>query len=508
MFEAHGIRKAFPGVLALDDVSLSLRPGEIHALVGENGAGKSTLIKIITGIYRPDAGGLRLDGAELRLGSPQDAIKAGIGAVHQERNLIPRFTVGENIMLERLPTRGGMVDYAAINAEARTWLRLLDLNIDPAVEVSHLSVARSQLVEIAKALALRSRILLLDEPTASITPSEADLLFTVLRRLRDQGVAMLYVSHKLEEIFAVCDRITVLRDGKTVAADQDIATLDRDRIVTLMVGRSQAVTDLPPREVDAARVVLEARNLDTALGHHDVSFALRRKEILGFYGLVGSGRSELARTLMGLEKITGGEVLVGGRRAAIRGVRQANKRYHIGYVTENRKEEGLFLILSVTTNIASTVWDRLSALLGLVSKRAERSLAQRYVERLDIKIAAVSQQVGTLSGGNQQKVSLAKWLAAETEILIIDEPTIGIDVRTKGAFHELIWDLASRGMSIILISSDMPEMVSLADRILVMNDMRLVGELENTHDYDGMSQAIIRLIHGAESGDGDARAAG
>jgi ribose transport system ATP-binding protein len=499
VFEVQDIRKAFPGVLALDDVSMCLPPGEIHALVGENGAGKSTLIEIITGVYRPDAGQLRLDGAELHFASPQDAIKVGIAAVHQERNLIPRFTVGENIMLERLPTRAGMVDYDTINREARKWLHLLNLNLDPTVEVSQLSVAQAQLVEIAKALSMESRILLLDEPTASLTPSEAELLFDVLRRLRAQGVAMLFVSHKLEEIFALCDRVTVLRDGKAVAANQDVATLDRDRIVTLMVGRAQIIAELPPREVDPSQVVLEARGLNTALGHRDVSFALHRKEILGFYGLVGSGRSELARALMGLERIMGGDVLVNGQRAAIRGVRQANRKYHIGYVTENRKEEGLFLILSVTTNIAATVWDRLSMLLGLVPKRGERELAQRYVERLDIRVSSVSQQIGTLSGGNQQKVSLAKWLAAETEILIIDEPTIGIDVRTKNAFHELIWELASKGMSIILISSDMPEMVRLADRILVMNDMKLVGEVRNTRNYDDMSQAIMRMIHAAEA---------
>jgi ribose transport system ATP-binding protein len=498
VLEIQGIRKAFPGVLALDDVSMCLHPGEIHALLGENGAGKSTLIKIITGVYRPDAGQLRLDGAELHFSSPHDAIKAGIGTVHQERNLIPRFSVAENIMLERLPTRAWMVDYPAIKREAQKWLGQLNLTVDPAIEVSQLSVAQAQLVEIAKALSIQSRILLLDEPTASITPSEAELLFDVLRRLRAQGVAMLYVSHKLEEVFSLCDRITVLRDGKAVAANQDIAMLDRDRVVTLMVGRAQIVADLPPRDVATSHVVLEARGLGTALGHRDVSFTLHHKEILGLYGLVGSGRSELARALMGLEKITSGEVLVDGRRASIRGVRQASRKYHMGYVTENRKEEGLFLILSVTTNVAATVWDQLSALLGLVPQRAERDLAQKYVERLDIKVSSVAQQAATLSGGNQQKVSLAKWLAADTQILVIDEPTIGIDVRTKNAFHELIWELASRGSSIILISSDMPEMVRLADRILVMSAMKLVGEVANTHDYDDMSQAIINLIHAAE----------
>jgi ribose transport system ATP-binding protein len=498
VFEISSIRKAFPGVLALDNVSMTMQAGEIHALVGENGAGKSTLIKIITGVYHPDAGRMVMDGNELHLGSPHDAIKAGIGAVHQERNLIPRFSIAENIRLERLPVHHGLVDYAAIYRDAQQWLDLLNLKLDPATEVARLSPAHAQLVEIAKALSIRSRVLLLDEPTASITPDEAELLFTVLRRLRSQGVAMLYVSHKLEEVLALCDRVTVLRDGKAVAANQAITTLDRDRIVTLMIGRSQLIGELPPRTVDAGEVVLEARHLSTTLGHKDVSFSLHRKEILGFYGLVGAGRSELARAILGLEQVSAGEVLVNGRRASIHGVREANKRYHIGYVTENRKEEGLFLIHTVATNVAATVWDRLSALLGLVPKRSEAELARRYVDQLDIKVASVQQLAGTLSGGNQQKVSLAKWLAADAHILIIDEPTVGIDVKTKNAFHELIWDLAANGMSIILISSDMPEMVHLADRILVMREMLLVGEVHNTRDYDAMSQAIMRLIHAAE----------
>lgn len=498
MFEVKGISKTFPGVRALDEVSMCLQPGEIHGLIGENGAGKSTLIKIITGLYRPDAGQLLLDGTELHFNSPHEAIRAGIGAVHQERNLIPRFTVAENILLEHLPARMGVVNAAALKQGALHWLRRLNLSLDPTMEVARLSVAQAQLVEIAKALSLQSRILLLDEPTASITRSEADLLFQIFRSLRDQGVALLFVSHKLEEIFDLCDRITVLRDGKTVIANQEITGLDRDQVLTYMVGRSQIIAELPPRQVDESQVVFEVRELSTALGHRRVNFALHRGEILGFYGLVGAGRSELARALIGLEQVTAGEILVNGQRAAIRGVRQAKEKYHIGYVTENRKEEGLFLILSVATNVAATIWERLSPLLGWVPKRAEEKLASTYVERLGIKVSSTSQQVGTLSGGNQQKVSLAKWLAADSAILMIDEPTIGIDIKTKNDFHQLIWQLASEGKSIILISSDMPEMIRLADRILVMNDMQLVGELKNSRKYDEMSQAIIQIIQAAQ----------
>ncbi|HEX4713693.1 MAG TPA: sugar ABC transporter ATP-binding protein [Ktedonobacteraceae bacterium] len=495
MFEIQSVSKVFPGVRALDEVSMHLRPGEIHGLIGENGAGKSTLIKIITGLHRPDGGRLLLDGVELHLTSPRAAIKAGIGAVHQERNLIPRFTIAENMLLERLPARMGVVNAAALKQEALHWLRKLNLSLDPAMEVARLSVAQAQLVEIAKALTLESRILLLDEPTASITPAEAEHLFTIFRALRDQGVALLFVSHKLEEIFSLCDHLTVLRDGKAVVVDQEIAALDRDQVLTAMIGRAQTITDLPPRVVDTTQVVLEGRELSTAQGHARVNFSLHRGEILGLYGLVGAGRSELARALIGLEPITAGSILVNGRRATPRGVRQAKQKYQIGYVTENRKEEGLFLILDVATNVAATVWERLSRFLGLIPRRAERQLARTYVDRLGIKVSSVSQQVGTLSGGNQQKVSLAKWLAADCAILIIDEPTIGIDIRTKDEFHQVIWQLASEGKSILLISSDMPEMIHLADRILVMNDMQLVGEMHNSRNYEEMSQAIIQTIH-------------
>ena len=495
MFEIQGVSKVFPGVLALDDVSMCLQPGEIHGLIGENGAGKSTLIKIITGLYRPDAGQLLLNGAELHLTSPHAAMKAGIGAVHQERNLIPRFTIAENLLLERLPARIGVVNTAALKQEALRWLRKLNLSLDPAMEVARLSVAQAQLVEIAKALTLESRILLLDEPTASITPAEAEHLFTIFRALRDQGVALLFVSHKLEEIFSLCDRLTVLRDGKAVVVNQEIATLNRDQVLTAMVGRAQTIADLPARVVDTTQVVLEGRELSTAYGHRHINFSLHRGEILGLYGLVGAGRSELARALIGMEPVTAGKILVNGQQTSLRGVRHAKQKYQIGYVTENRKEEGLFLILDVATNIATTVWERLSRFLGWVPRRAEEQLARTYVDRLGIKVSSVSQQVGTLSGGNQQKVSLAKWLAADCAILIIDEPTIGIDVRTKDEFHQVIWQLASEGKSILLISSDMPEMIHLADRILVMNDLQLVGEMQNSRNYDEMSQTIIQTIH-------------
>ncbi len=501
LFEAFEVDKLFPGVRALDGVTLKLEAGSVHALLGENGAGKSTLIKVITGLYKPDGGRLLLDGQEVHFGSPHESASAGIGVVHQERNLIPGFTVGENILLQKLPTSRGLVDRGRIRSEATRWLAELDLDIDPDLPVTELSVAQAQLVEIAKALSVESRVLLLDEPTASITPNEAERLFRVVEKLKNDGQSVLFVSHKLEEVFQICDTVTVLRDGSSVLESGALADLTRDQVVDLMVGRVHEALTLPPRTVGDAAPLLELAGVGTASGHAEVDLSVRPGEIVGLYGLVGAGRSELAKALLGLDRITAGEVRVRGEAVRIRNVRDALKNHKIGYVTENRKEEGVFLEQSVSRNIAVTVWDRLLKRLGripglsFVPKRAEAELVAGYVEQLGIRIASPEQLAGTLSGGNQQKVSLAKWLAAKTEILIIDEPTVGIDVRTKDAFHTLIWDLAANGLAILLITSDLPEMITLADRVVVMRDHRVRGEVTNTHDYDTMSQQVIRLIH-------------
>ena len=499
LFEASGVDKLFPGVRALDGVTLKLEAGSVHALLGENGAGKSTLIKVITGLYKPDGGRLLLDGNEVQFGSPHESASAGIGVVHQERNLIPGFTVGENILLQKLPTSRGLVDRAAIRSEAKRWLAELDLDIDPDKPVTELSVAQAQLVEIAKALSVESRVLLLDEPTASITPNEAERLFRVVDKLKNDGRSVLFVSHKLEEVFQICDTVTVLRDGSSVLESGALSDLTRDQVVDLMVGRVHEALTLPPRTVPESEPLLELSGVGTATGHADVDLSVRPGEIVGLYGLVGAGRSELAKALLGLDRITAGEVRVRGEAVRIRNVRDALKNHKIGYVTENRKEEGVFLEQSVARNIAVTVWDRIRKHLvpGLnyVPKKSESELVAGYVEQLGIRIASPAQLAGTLSGGNQQKVSLAKWLAAKTEILIIDEPTVGIDVRTKDAFHTLIWDLAANGLAILLITSDLPEMITLADRVVVMRDHRVQGEVANDHDYDTMSQRVIRLIH-------------
>ncbi|MEV4415828.1 sugar ABC transporter ATP-binding protein [Catellatospora sp. NPDC049609] len=497
MLLAEGLTKTFPGVRALDGATLQLAAGSVHALLGENGAGKSTLVKILTGVYRPDGGRVLLDGAPVHFASPLEALRAGIGVVHQERNLVPEFSIAENIALQHLPHRLGVLDRARMRAEARRCLDLLDLDLDPDTRVAELSVAQAQLVEIAKALSVDTKVLLLDEPTASLTGEEADRLYAIVRKLTAGGHAVVLVSHKLEEVFAVADTVTVLRDGRSVAQAQPLSGYTRDEIVDLMVGRAYASVRLADRTVDRAAVpALELAGVGTRHGHRDVSLTVARGEILGLYGLVGAGRTELAKALLGLDEITAGEVRVHGVPVRIRDVGQALRRHRIGYVPEDRKGEGLFLEQPITRNVGVTVWRRL-AKLGLIPDRGERRVVDEYTELLGIRLASPQQLAGQLSGGNQQKVSLAKWLAASCDILIVDEPTVGIDVRTKAAFHELIARLAGQGMAILLISSDLPEIVTLADRIAVLGEGAVRGELANDHDYDAVSQRVIRLIHAA-----------
>ena len=499
-FIADRIVKVFPGVRALDQATLRLEPGSIHALLGENGAGKSTLIKVVTGVYRPDGGRLLTtadDGTltEVSFSGPLDAQRAGIGVVHQERNLVPAFSVAENIALQAVPKRRGFVDRDAMRKLARRCLERLDVQLDLDRPVGGLSVAQMQLVEIAKALATDSTVLLLDEPTASLTADESDRLYTVVRSLRGQQHSIVLVSHKLEEVFAVADTVTVLRDGRSVAEAEPLADHTRDDVVTLMVGRAHADLHLETRSVDTQAVpALELDNVSTSEGHRGISLRVQPGQILGLYGLVGAGRSELARAILGLGTVTGGTVRIHGKPATISSVGQALQRYRLGYVTENRKEEGVFLDQTIGRNISVTVWRRL-ARAGLVRGKDERALVDRYRDQLGMRISGPDQLAGQLSGGNQQKVSLAKWLAADCDILVIDEPTVGIDVRTKAAFHELIVGLADSGIAILLISSDLPEMITLADRIAVMSEYQIVGELDNDHRYEQTSHKVIRLIH-------------
>ncbi|HVO02821.1 MAG TPA: sugar ABC transporter ATP-binding protein, partial [Candidatus Cybelea sp.] len=388
-----------------------------------------------------------------------------------------------------------VIDYDRVHAEAAKWLKLLDLDIDPRTPVTRLSVAQMQLVEIGKALALQTRVLLLDEPTASLTPNESQVLFRILRRLRDDGVAIVFVSHKLEEVFDLCDTVTVLRDGRNACAGLPLKGLERQDVVKMMIGRAERIAKRAPRARPATAPYLELKGFGSAAGHRDVSLGVRPGEILGLYGLVGAGRSELAKAVLGLIRRTAGEVLVEGRPAAIGSPADALHRYGIGYVSEDRKQEGLILLHSVLGNAGITVWRRLANALGFLRDGTIADRTGPVLRRLEVKTPSLQQTIGNLSGGNQQKVSVAKWIAAGVKLLIIDEPTVGIDIKTKAYLHDLIHELAEQGTAILLITSDMPEMVDVADHILVMSGFGIVGEVENDRNYERVSRAIMGFIH-------------
>ena len=497
VFQATNISKAFPGVKALQNVNIALGKASIHALLGENGAGKSTLIKIATGIHRHDSGTLTINSNLLDLHGPRDAIASGIGVVHQERNLIPRFSISENIFLESLSeNRLKRINYTKLHKRARYWLDMLALDVEPSTSVEKLSVAQKQLVEIAKALSLKSQVLLLDEPTASLTTHETVTLFKILRKLRDEGVSLLFVSHKLEEVQEISDTVTVLRDGKNACESRSIEGLDRQDIVQLMIGRNEQIPNWAARARSTTDTALALENVSTSIGHENINLELRKGEIVGLYGLVGAGRSELAKAIVGKYKITNGTVEVGGKPAYINSVADAIEKYNIGYVSEDRKQEGLVLMHSVIENVGMTVWRQLSRAGALLTNKTIENHVEPFIRKLEVKTPSLNQSVNNLSGGNQQKVSVAKWLAAGVNILIIDEPSVGIDIKTKAYLHELIRELADEeNTAILLISSDMPEMITLADRIVVINDFRVKGDIDNTHEYDNMSEAIMTLIH-------------
>lgn len=481
MLALRSISKSFPGVRALDDVSLEFRAGEIHGLIGENGAGKSTAIKIITGLYQPDTGEILFNGSALRFASHRDALARGIGLVPQELSVIPDASVAENIMIDKLVTRGpGIIDWPATEREASRHMARVGLDVPPGRLARGLSVAQKQLVQIAKALSADAKVLLLDEPTSALTEHEAQRLFALLRELRARGAAVIFVSHKVAEVLALCDRVSALRDGKFVGT-RDTASLAPAALVQMMIGRETNDEHLGVLTPDWQAEVLRAEHIVRAGKARGISFTLHRGEVLGFYGLIGSGRTELARILIGEDAMDSGTLFVRGRAAQIRSVGDALYRHRLGYVSENRKEEGVFLDDSVQTNLAVAVWPRLRHVFTrCIDAAAETAIANRFVAAMNVKTPDLAQRVGRLSGGNQQKVSLGKWLAADCDILIVDEPTIGVDVGAKQQIHELIWNLAAReGKSAIVISSDLPELVRLANRLLVFRDQQIVGEVRD-----------------------------
>ncbi|HOX38805.1 MAG TPA: sugar ABC transporter ATP-binding protein [Candidatus Brocadiia bacterium] len=494
LIEGRNLSKRFPGVVALEGVNFTLGRGEILCVIGENGAGKSTLMKIIGGIYQPDSGSLFLDGRETRIGGVQDAMALGIGLIHQELNLADNLSVAGNVFLGREPRRLGplgIIDRGKMEGEAEVLCRRVGLECAPDEIVSSLPIAQQQLVEIAKALSLNARVLMMDEPTSSLSAKETEMLFSVIRDLRADGVGIIYISHRLGEVKEIADRVMVMRDGKN-AGELKAEEIQRDRMVQLMVGRDLSQMY---RRADAGRageVVFQVRGFRTkANPDHDVSFDIRAGEILGMAGLVGSGRTELARAMFGIDEPLQGNMAVDGKTIPA-GDCLAAIRAGLFLLPEDRKTQGLIIEATVKENIALAGlrnWHR----AWIVDRRMEREVAERMRSMLNIRTPSIAQAVNLLSGGNQQKTALAKWLCLEPRVLLLDEPTRGVDVGARAEIYHLMEDLARRGMAVLMISSEMEEILGMSDRVLVMHEGRVAGELSREQLSE---EAVMSLATG------------
>jgi len=483
LLRMSGISKRFPGVLALDDVSFDVLPGEVHGLLGENGAGKSTLLKILSGAEQPDAGTIALDGETATLRSPPDAYRLGVVTIYQEFNLIPTMTIAENMYLGREPGYAPFISWSAMRDETAKQLATLGLHLDPMALVSDLSVAEQQMVEIARALSMKSRLIVMDEPTSALAEHEVEQLLAIVRDLRARGLGIIYVTHRLEEVMRICDRVTVLRDGRRVGGG-DIGDLGLDDIIRMMVGRSRAQLFTPLGEREPGKVVLRLTGLssvrDPSRPHatilRDVALEVRAGEILGLAGLMGAGRTEVARCLFGADPSAMGRVEIDGRAVTIRTPYDAI-RSGLGLVPEDRKQQALFLDLAVRHNLAITSLGALTRGGIFVSDKAEDELVERFRRSLDIRMASAEVRIADLSGGNQQKVVLARWLALRPRVLIVDEPTRGIDIAAKAEVHQQLDKMASAGIAIIAISSELPEVLAISDRIVTMREGRVTGSI-------------------------------
>lgn len=475
ILEMDGITKEFPGVKALDNVKLQLYKGDVMALIGENGAGKSTLMKILSGVYSKDRGNIIFEGKEVDFKNPKEAQNAGISIIHQELNLVPYLSIGENIFLGREPTKGfGRVDWDKLYIQAEKYLNKLGMKVNPRKLVKDLSIAEQQMVEIAKALSTNAKIIIMDEPTDSLTDKETEDLFRVINELRDAKRSIVYISHRLQEVFKVCDNITVLRDGQFIG-EESVKNITEDKIIEMMVGR-KLKEQFPRMDLDPGELVLEVKNLSND-SINNISFNLRRGEILGISGLMGSGRTELAKTIYGATEKDSGDIHIYGKKVDIKSEKSAIKE-GIAYVSEDRKGEGLVLDLPVLENTTISSLKHFANNWGQINKELEKKTVEEYVGKLSIKTPSINQIVKNLSGGNQQKVSIAKSLMSEPKILILDEPTRGVDVGAKKEIYDLINEFKSRGMSIIMISSEIPEILGIADRILVMCEGEISGEID------------------------------
>ena len=473
LLEVEQVRKAFPGVIALDNVEFRLKPGTVHALMGENGAGKSTMMKIIAGIYTPDAGSFRLKGQDIKLDSPRHALEYGIAMIHQELNLMQFMTVAENIWIRREPLNAfGLVDHRKMRDMTADLFKRLNIDIDPEIEVRDLSVASRQMVEIAKAVSYESDVLIMDEPTSALTEREVAHLFTIIRALKAQGKGIVYITHKMNELFEIADEVTVFRDGKYVGTHA-AGDVTRDDIIRMMVGRE--ITQMFPKEiVPIGDVVLSIEGLCLGDRFHDVTFEVRAGEIVGLSGLVGSGRSNVAETIFGVTPATSGTIRIRGQATRITSPKAA-MALGMAFLTEDRKETGCFLLLDILANMQMAVLGSQFVRGGFVAEKAVTKVCEDMRQRLRVRTPDLEEAIVNLSGGNQQKVLIARWLLTNPKILILDEPTRGIDVGAKAEIHRLISQLAGQGVAVLMISSEMPEILGMSDKIVVMHEGRVTG---------------------------------
>jgi ribose transport system ATP-binding protein len=487
LLQLKAVSKSFPGVKALDQVDFSVHGGEVHGLVGENGAGKSTLIKILMGVYQMDSGEIFLDGMPITISTPLDAQKFGLSAVYQDVVIAPELSIGENFFLGKLPKkRIGTVDWKEVYEESHKHLKTLDIDIDPRHLIKDLLPGEQAMVTIAKIVREKARFVIFDEPTARLTNEETNALFKIIRRLRQEGLGIIYISHRIEEIFEICDSITVLRDGKLVGT-QPPKDVNEDKLISMMVGRS--IEEMYSIEhVEPGEVVLEVKNITREPHFRNISFNLRRGEVLGIFGLVGSGRTNVLRTIFGAEKLDHGEIYINGERVDINSPVKGMS-LGIGLVPEERKTQGLALPLTIRHNINITTYDRITK-AGIINTQKERNQASSIIKELNIRTPSMEQVIENLSGGNQQKVAIGKWLVRNSSILLLDEPTSGVDVGAKVEIYHIAQDLVKQGKSIIICSSYLPEIIGLSDRILVMAEGSLTGEVQRN---EANEEYILRL---------------
>ena len=503
LLRMRGISKSFPGVRALQDVDFEVGPAEIHAFLGENGAGKSTLLKILSGAQPPDGGSIEFDGKSANFASPHEAQAAGIVTIYQEFTLAPDMTVAENVFIGREPGSNFFISYRQLETQTRALCKRIGLDRSPKARVRDLSVAEQQMVEIARALSMKSKLIVMDEPTSALSRTEVEKLFSIIRALKREGISTIFVTHRLEEVFEICDSYTVLRDGRFVGRGQ-VADINMEGIIRLMVGRELGLFAARSQSFATTEVALEVKDISrrrkstdaSAIELHSVSLDVRKGEILGIAGLVGAGRTETARAIFGADRFDSGSVLIDGRPVGIASPRDAIA-HGIGLVPEDRKQQALFLALAIRANLSIAAQDRIANGI-FISAAKEDALVAEYKKLLNIRMASPDQIVGNLSGGNQQKVVLARWLALRPKVLIVDEPTRGIDVGAKAEVHNLLFQMAESGIAIIVISSELPEVLALADRIVTMREGRVTGELPGPKATQEKLMTLMTLAHDRE----------